>query len=754
MENTLEKREETVRASSIEEKEKYLDEKEGLASVNESDRDTRDTRDAKDIDYENEDVDIEIVNQIASIVDDPEIKVLTIRSVVAGSLLACLGASVYQLMFFKPVPVPLSNVFMLIIGYLMCIGSTRLFKEGTLLNPCPFNIKEHTLMFIIISTANASAYGTYILGAQQLYYKDYPSAAGGIFLLFATQLIGYGIAGQLRPFLVYPSIMIWPRSIPTISFLRTFNTPGDESRVLMKFFFSIFFGIFVWEIFPQYMFPILGGISIVCLAKRDSVWVQNLFGGLGVNEGLGIGSISLDWTNLSMLSPLVLPLYVQSNIYAGIFITWLMAPLIYYYNLWDAKSFPFLSNGLFRMDPETGEAVDYPQDLILDEHNNINQTALEEIGRPYFNPLYAIGYIISNLAVTAMITHVALFYGSDIKRIAMAILRRKESRENDVHNRLMAAYKEVPAWWYYTIFVCGIGLNIGIGYANHSQLPWWGFLLAILLATVLSLPLNMITAITGNGFGLNVVAEMICGFILPGNPIANMYFKTLGFNTLSQAGIMANDLKIGHYMKIPPKITFLGQMIGTVIGCIFNYIVNYSIINSKREQLLDPNGNIWSGAEIQTMNAAGITWGGIGPMFMFGPDTQYSFFLWSFIAGFGLPIPFWILHRFYPKAGFDLVNTPMILYGLNLFPGYSYSWITVSFIIILVSQLYIKKRYNKWYIKHNYLMSAALDSGASLMSFILAMSVFGGGDGVERPFPTWAGNPDLVYLDYCCADCQ
>lgn len=54
-----------------------------------------------------------------------------------------------------------------------------------------------------------------------------------------------------------------------------------------------------------------------------------------------------------------------------------------------------------------------------------------------------------------------------------------------------------------------------------------------------------------------------------------MYFKTLGYNTLSQAGTMASDLKIGHYLKVPPRAIFLNQMLGTLVGCIFNYIVNH-----------------------------------------------------------------------------------------------------------------------------------------------------------------------------------
>lgn len=45
---------------------------------------------------------------------------------------------------------------------------------------------------------------------------------------------------------------------------------------------------------------------------------------------------------------------------------------------------------------------------------------------------------------------------------------------------------------------------------------------------------------------------------------------------------MASDLKIGHYLKIPPRMIFLHQIAGTIIGCIFNYVINnVSAINDK-----------------------------------------------------------------------------------------------------------------------------------------------------------------------------
>lgn len=43
---------------------------------------------------------------------------------------------------------------------------------------------------------------------------------------------------------------------------------------------------------------------------------------------------------------------------------------------------------------------------------------------------------------------------------------------------------------------------------------------------------------------------------------------------MHQAGLMAGDLKVGHYLKVPPRIVFVNQIIGTILGCLFNYVVN------------------------------------------------------------------------------------------------------------------------------------------------------------------------------------
>lgn len=53
--------------------------------------------------------------------------------------------------------------------------------------------------------------------------------------------------------------------------------------------------IFIWELFPEWIFPLLTGLSIFCLANPTSPAFSRVFGGTNGNEGLGLLSICFDW---------------------------------------------------------------------------------------------------------------------------------------------------------------------------------------------------------------------------------------------------------------------------------------------------------------------------------------------------------------------------------------------------------------------------------------------------------------------------
>lgn len=94
----------------------------------------------------------------------------------------------------------ISYVIALILEYIPKSGFI-----GRWLNPHPFNHKEHAAILIMSSTAARSAMAAEVIAVQRLWYTETPNGAVCIFLIFASQTLGYGIAGVLRKILVYPT---------------------------------------------------------------------------------------------------------------------------------------------------------------------------------------------------------------------------------------------------------------------------------------------------------------------------------------------------------------------------------------------------------------------------------------------------------------------------------------------------------------------------------------------------------------------
>lgn len=66
---------------------------------------------------------------------------------------------------------------------------------------------------------------------------------------------------------------------------------------------------------------------------------------------------------------------------------------------------------------------------------------------------------------------------------------------------------------------------------------------------------------------LNLLAQIIPGTLLPGQPLTNMLFKAYSVQTLTESTSFVQDLKLGHYIKVPPRATFLGASTSRLSGC-------------------------------------------------------------------------------------------------------------------------------------------------------------------------------------------
>lgn len=69
----------------------------------------------------------------------------------------------------------------------------------------------------------------------------------------------------------------------------------------------------------------------------------------------------------------------------------------------------------------------------------------------------------------------------------------------------MSKYNQVPEWWFWCILVANITLTIfACEYYNEQlQLPWWGVILACVIAFFFTLPIGIITAITNQVTRIN-----------------------------------------------------------------------------------------------------------------------------------------------------------------------------------------------------------------------------------------------------------
>ncbi|KAF9992593.1 hypothetical protein BGZ80_008497, partial [Entomortierella chlamydospora] len=232
------------------------------------------------------------------------------------------------------------------------------------------------------------------------------------------------------------------------------------------------------------------------------------------------------------------------------------------------------------------------------------------------------------------------------------------------------------------------------------KLPWWGVLLAVALCCIFVLPVGLIQALTNQTPGLNVITEYACGYLLPGRPIANVTFKTLGYISMTQALTFVSDLKLGHYMKVPPRSMFWAQLLGTFIAGLVNLLTADWIMQS--EDGVCTTSVTFPCPAAGTFYSASVIWGVISPNRMFGPSSMYNSINYFFLIGLALPIPFYYLKKWVKIPSLEYIHIPILLSSTGMMPpaqAYNYTnWLAMGFMF-----QYFARRYRpEWHLRFTY----------------------------------------------------
>ncbi|CAL9188414.1 unnamed protein product [Musa hybrid cultivar] len=155
----------------------------------------------------------------------------------------------------------------------------------------------------------------------------------------------------------------------------------------------------------------------------------------------------------------------------------------------------------------------------------------------------------------------------------------------DVHTRLMKQnYESIPRWWFYSLLFSMMGFAILVCeiFSDQLQLRYWGVVLACALVFIFLLPEGVMMATTSSEFSIQLLLEIIIGYLQSGKPIANIAFTTYGSTAINTAKYFTMDMKRAYYMKIPPKVMFFVQILGSILACVVSFSVGWWVLHSVK----------------------------------------------------------------------------------------------------------------------------------------------------------------------------
>ncbi|OCF33178.1 OPT family small oligopeptide transporter [Kwoniella heveanensis BCC8398] len=602
------------------------------------------------------------------------------------------------------------------------------------LNPGRFSIKEHALVAICVNLTGTTAYamGSLVAITSPVYWnRDFGPGFSFIYLL-TTQSLGFGLAGLSRRWLVYPAALIWPSTLSSTVLFRALHEPQDHTPAngwtitRYKYFGYLTLGAFAWFWLPDYLWTSLSTFAFVTWIAPKNQKVNTIF---GMNSGLGLIPISFDWTQINQAgSPLVTPFYITCNAFAVVLLFYLfLSPILYYTNVWNSAYLPLLSSSTF---DNTGKT--YNITSVVDSNLRLNLEKYKAYSPMYISMSYSLTYGLSFAAVTSIVVYTYLYNGKEI----WAKFKNAKHGGEDIHKRLMSSYKEVPDWWYGILTAIVVGLGIFTIRYWDTGLPVWGFIVFCFgMGVLLLVPEGILEGTTNQRIFLNIITELIAGYIWPGNPIANMMVKMYGYNSVKHGMDFAQDLKLGQYMKIPPRTLFFAQLYSTVLAAavqtgVLRWMMGHieNLCHPTNKQRFTCNG-------AKVVYQASIIWGTIGPQRMFQNGQVYSGLMYFFAIGPVVTVVVWLIYRKRPNSWVRYINVPVFFNAAGNIPPCNTTQYSLWFIVGFIFNYLIRKKAFAWWKRYNYLTQAAMDTGTALATIIIFFAL-----GYHNISLDWWGN--------------
>lgn len=193
-----------------------------------------------------------------------------------------------------------------------------------------------------------------------------------------------------------------------------------------------------------------------------------------------------------------------------------------------------------------------------------------------------------------------------------------------------------------------------------------------------------------------------------------MVFVTYGYISSAQGIKFSSDLKLGHYMKIPPRTLFFVQMAATLVSSLTQIaVLNWMFAHVPR--ICQPDALNGFSCPLARVHFNGsILWGVVGPAEFFGPTATYRPLVWCFLLGAVAPLPLWLYARRRRGSIVRKINLPVLLGSLSWIPPATGLNFSVWALVCWAFNYEVRRRAGAWWGKYTMTLSAALDSGLAI----------------------------------------
>ncbi|CUM54866.1 unnamed protein product [Debaryomyces fabryi] len=621
-----------------------------------------------------------------------------------------IGAVVAQVIAY-----PLGNIWYYIVPL---VNLPLPFGLGFNLNPGRFNQKEHACVFLF-SNLVVSAGLVNNLVVEQFKFFDRNIGIGRMILFnLSCYLVSFGLSGLALDILVTPSDRIWPGVLSNLALFKTLhsneNPPVRRWKMTRyKFFVIIFIGSFLWYWLPDLLMPFLSTIGAwVSWCKPSSATLSQVF---GVQTGLGLFPLTFDWSQITSLNnPLTTPFWSVCCLFGSfVFWIWIVMPGLYYQNLWETAHLPIMTNSIYDLKGESYDAT-----KVIDKNWKLDYNKFKQYS-PVILPIAFLMNIALGLgAFAAMMVQFILRFKSEV-----LIPLKNRNSHTDSHNKEMYKYKRLH--WSIYIFIAVIGLGLGITFCEgfeDKQIDAGGFMVSLLLGCCLYIPLALIESRANTSVSMAPFFEIISAFWYKGQPLTLLYFYCSGFSILQHAMHTSQGAKIGHYMRVPPKVTMTVLFFSAIWSSLVSPTVAGYVVTHIDDVCTSEATNNMTCRKTKTQFNTHLVWGLFGDT-LFSYGGRYSWVLYFFLVGGLVSMIHFILIKFRPNGIWTRFNPILFFGGAANIPAVTGFNFSTWFVVAVIFNFYIHRRFVDWWRKYNLVMGIGLDCGVAIAAIIIYFCV-------------------------------